>query len=175
MVWGLVGMAPKGPDPICGNWVLKDQIARWRWSSFPSTRPAAQGHHASAPAVWKQPWISGPINDPAGVAQPTNSPRSSAGPASAAGGNTAVRPDPTEALKGGEAGKQGRLPSPVARERAEVLVSGLEKRLGQLRAEAQIIATAPNLKGGALVIPARLLLNLRGPKNPRHRRAAGGH
>lgn len=66
-------------------------------------------------------------------------------------------------------------PSRVARERAEVLVSGLEKRLGQLRAEAQIIATAPNLIGGALVIPAGLLLNLRGPKNPRHRLAAGGH
>ena len=65
-----------------------------------------------------------------------------------------------------QAGKQVRLPAQVAKERAEVLVSRLEKRLAQLQAEAQITAKVPVLKGGALVIPAGLLLALQGHAEP---------
>jgi hypothetical protein len=65
-----------------------------------------------------------------------------------------------------QAGKQVRLPAQVAKERAEVLVSRLEKRLAQLQAEAQITAKVPVLKGGALVIPAGLLLALQGQTDP---------
>jgi hypothetical protein len=65
-----------------------------------------------------------------------------------------------------QAGKQVRLPAQVAKERAEVLVSRLEKRLAQLQAEAQITAKVPVLKGGALVIPAGLLLALQGQADP---------
>ena len=65
-----------------------------------------------------------------------------------------------------QAGKQVRLPAQVAKERAEVLVSRLEKRLAQLEAEAQITAKVPTLKGGALVIPAGFLLTLQGEGEP---------
>ncbi len=65
-----------------------------------------------------------------------------------------------------QVGKQVRLPVQVAKERAEVLVSRLEKRLAQLQAEAQITAKVPVLKGGALVIPAGLLLALQGQTDP---------
>ena len=65
-----------------------------------------------------------------------------------------------------QAGKQVRLPAQVAKERAEVLVSRLEKRLAQLQAEAQITAKVPVLKGGALVIPAGLMLALQGHAEP---------
>jgi hypothetical protein len=65
-----------------------------------------------------------------------------------------------------QAGKPVRLPAQVARERAEVLVSRLEKRMAQLDAELQITAKVPNLKGGALVIPAGLLLALQGHSDP---------
>ncbi len=65
-----------------------------------------------------------------------------------------------------QAGKPVRLPAQVARERAEVLVSRLEKRMAQLDAESQITAKVPNLKGGALVIPAGLLLALQGHSDP---------
>jgi hypothetical protein len=44
-----------------------------------------------------------------------------------------------------QAGKQVRLPAQVAKERAEVLVSRLEKRLSQLQAESQITAKVPTL------------------------------
>jgi superfamily II DNA or RNA helicase len=54
----------------------------------------------------------------------------------------------------------------VAKQRAETLLSRLEKRLAQLDAEAQITAKVPNLKGGALVIPAGLLLALQGQSDP---------
>jgi superfamily II DNA or RNA helicase len=64
-----------------------------------------------------------------------------------------------------QAGKQVRLPAQVAKERAEVLVSRLEKRLAQLQAEAQITAKVPVLKGGALVIPVGLLLALQGQED----------
>lgn len=65
-----------------------------------------------------------------------------------------------------QAGKQVGLPARVAKERAEVLANRLEKRLAQLQAEAQITAKVPNLKGGALVIPAGLLLALQGQNDP---------
>jgi len=65
-----------------------------------------------------------------------------------------------------QAGKQARLPAQVARERAEVPVRRPATRLAQLTAEAQITAKVPNLKGGALVIPAGLLLSLQGQSQP---------
>ena len=55
------------------------------------------------------------------------------------------------------AGKKTRLPAQVARERAELLVNRLGKRLAQLDAEAQISAKTPLLKAGALVVPAGYL------------------
>jgi hypothetical protein len=65
-----------------------------------------------------------------------------------------------------QAGKQVRLPAKVAKDRAEVLLNRLEKRMVQLEAEAQITAKVPTLKGGALVIPAGFLLSLRGEAEP---------
>jgi hypothetical protein len=65
-----------------------------------------------------------------------------------------------------QAGKQVRLPAKVAKDRAEVLTSRLEKRLAQLQAEAQITAKVPNLKGGSLVIPAGWLLAQQGQSDP---------
>ena len=59
-----------------------------------------------------------------------------------------------------------RIGSFVAKQRAEALIGRLEKRLAQLQAEAQITAKVPNLKGGALVIPAGLLLGLQGQSDP---------
>jgi hypothetical protein len=73
-----------------------------------------------------------------------------------------------------QAGKQVRLPAQVAKERAEVLVSRLEKRLTQLQAEAQITAKVPVLKGGALVIPAGLLLALQGQAVPIRKEVRSG-
>ncbi len=61
-----------------------------------------------------------------------------------------------------QAGKQVRLQAQVAKERAEVLLSRVEKRLAQLQAEAQITAKVAVLKGGGRVIPAGLLLALQG-------------
>jgi hypothetical protein len=60
------------------------------------------------------------------------------------------------------AGKQTRLPAQVARERAELLVNRLGKRMAQLDAEAQISAKAPILKAGALVVPAGFLRQAKG-------------
>ena len=65
-----------------------------------------------------------------------------------------------------QAGKQVRLPAKVAKDRAEVLLNRLEKRMVQLEAEAQITAKVPTLKGGALVIPAGFLLTLQGEAEP---------
>ena len=65
-----------------------------------------------------------------------------------------------------QAGKQVRLPAKVAKDRAEVLLSRLEKRMVQLEAEAQITAKVPTLKGGALVLPVGLLLALQGQSEP---------
>jgi hypothetical protein len=55
-----------------------------------------------------------------------------------------------------------RIGSFVAKQRAEALITRLEKRLAKLQAEARITAKVPLLKGGALVIPAGLLLALHG-------------
>jgi len=55
------------------------------------------------------------------------------------------------------AGKDTRLPAQVAKERAELLVARLEKRMAQLDLEAQINPRSPILKAGTLVIPAGLL------------------
>ncbi len=48
------------------------------------------------------------------------------------------------------AGKRTRLPAHVAKERVELLVSRLGKRMAALDAEAQISARLPLIKGGAL-------------------------
>ena len=50
----------------------------------------------------------------------------------------------------------------MARDRAELLLNRLGKRLAQLDAEAQISAKAPILKSGALIIPAGLLRQTKG-------------
>jgi superfamily II DNA or RNA helicase len=60
------------------------------------------------------------------------------------------------------AGKRTRLPAHVAKERAELLVSRLGKRMAALDAEAQISARLPLIKGGALIVPGGLLRQLRG-------------
>ena len=60
------------------------------------------------------------------------------------------------------AGKNGRIASNVARERAETLISRLGKRMAALEAEAQISARMPLLKGGALIIPMGLIHQLKG-------------
>jgi len=60
------------------------------------------------------------------------------------------------------AGKQGRLPAQVAKERYELLVARLEKRNTQLALDAQISAKVAILKGGTLVIPVGLLLEASG-------------
>ena len=66
------------------------------------------------------------------------------------------------------ANKKVRLPAQVARERAELLVSRLGKRMTALKAEKQISARVPILKGGALIIPVGMLNQLKGKAiNPR--------
>jgi hypothetical protein len=60
------------------------------------------------------------------------------------------------------AGKKTRLPAQVAKERAELLVNRLGKRMAALDAEAQISARVPLIKGGALIVPAGLLRQIRG-------------
>ena len=50
----------------------------------------------------------------------------------------------------------------MAKERAELLVSRLGKRMAALDAEAQISARLPLIKGGALIVPGGLLRQLRG-------------
>jgi len=60
------------------------------------------------------------------------------------------------------AGKKTRLPAQVAKDRAELLVNRLGKRMAALDAEAQISARVPLIKGGALIVPAGLLRQLKG-------------
>jgi SNF2 family DNA or RNA helicase len=60
------------------------------------------------------------------------------------------------------AGKKTRLPAQVAKERAELLVNRLGKRMAALDAEAQISARVPLIKGGALIVPVGLLRQIRG-------------
>src|SRR5262249_12627083 len=62
-----------------------------------------------------------------------------------------------------QAGKtNARLNSGEARKRADVLQGRLEKRLADLKLEAQIAPLPPVVLGGVLVVPARLLAALRG-------------
>lgn len=65
-----------------------------------------------------------------------------------------------------------RIGSFVAKQRAEALITRLEKRLAQLQSEAQITAKVPNLKGGSLVIPAGWLLAQQGQSDPQGMDAA---
>ena len=60
------------------------------------------------------------------------------------------------------ANKRVRVPAQVARERAELLVSRLGKRMTALNAEKEISARVPILKGGALIIPIGRLNQLKG-------------
>ncbi|TGH19524.1 MAG: DUF3883 domain-containing protein, partial [Aphanocapsa feldmannii 277cI] len=65
-----------------------------------------------------------------------------------------------------QAGRQTRLPAHVARQRAELLLGRLQTRMDRLAAEAKITARVPNLRGGALLIPAGLLLARQGQADP---------
>ncbi len=60
------------------------------------------------------------------------------------------------------AGKNTRLPAHVAQERADKLADRLQSRLDELQKERQIMAGPPQVKGGALIIPAGLLLKHQG-------------
>ena len=64
-----------------------------------------------------------------------------------------------------QAGKTGaRLNSGEARKRADALQARLQKRLEQLKLEAQISVLPPVVLGGALVIPKRLIDKMSGHK-----------
>ncbi len=63
-----------------------------------------------------------------------------------------------------EAGKQPRLNSRKAKERADELHARLRKRLADLEQERKISALPPVVIGGALVVPAGLLARLRGDR-----------
>ncbi len=60
------------------------------------------------------------------------------------------------------ANKRGRVPSKVAKDRADLLVSRLGKRMSALDDEEQISAKAPLLKAGALIIPVGMLKKAKG-------------
>jgi len=60
------------------------------------------------------------------------------------------------------AGKKTRLPASVARDRAETLSDRLQSRLKKLEAERLITPGAPQVTGGALIIPRGLLEKLQG-------------
>lgn len=60
------------------------------------------------------------------------------------------------------AGKQTRLPASVAQERADRLADRLQGRLAELQKERHIVPGAPQVKGGALIIPRGLLEKLQG-------------
>ncbi len=60
------------------------------------------------------------------------------------------------------ANKRGRVPAQVAKERAELLVSRLGKRMNALNAEKEISARVPILKGGALIVPIGFLKDTKG-------------
>ena len=65
------------------------------------------------------------------------------------------------------ANKRGRIPSKLAKERAELLVNRLGKRIAALDLEMDIKAKIPIIKGGALVIPIGFLNQAKGiTKNP---------
>ena len=60
------------------------------------------------------------------------------------------------------AGKNTRLPASVAQDRADKLADRLQSRLDELQKERQIMPGPPQVKGGALIIPAGLLLKHQG-------------
>ena len=55
------------------------------------------------------------------------------------------------------ANKRGRLTAQIAKERAELLLTRLGKRMASLEAQKNISARAPLLKGGALIIPIGMI------------------
>ena len=62
------------------------------------------------------------------------------------------------------AGKDTRLPASVAQERADQLADRLQSRTAELQKERHIMPGAPQIKGGALIIPRGLLEKLQGRK-----------
>ncbi len=64
------------------------------------------------------------------------------------------------------AGKQPRMNSARARQRADDLQSRLKKRLEELEQEKQLSPLPPTVIGGAVVVPAGLLERLRGDRTP---------
>lgn len=64
-----------------------------------------------------------------------------------------------------QAGKTPRLNSEKARQRADELTARLEKRLAELERERQMAPLPPVVIGGALVVPAGLLVRLRGEQS----------
>lgn len=62
------------------------------------------------------------------------------------------------------AGKQPRMNSGRARQRANDLEARLKGRMGELEKEAQLSALPPTVAGGALIIPRGLLERLRGER-----------
>jgi len=67
-----------------------------------------------------------------------------------------------ELKKQESANKRGRIPSKLARERAELAVNRLGKRMVELDAEMDIKAKLPIIKGGALIVPIGYLNQSRG-------------
>ena len=59
-------------------------------------------------------------------------------------------------------GKNTKLPAHVAQDRADRLADRLQSRLEELQMERQIAPGSPHVKGGALIIPAGLLLKHQG-------------
>ena len=64
------------------------------------------------------------------------------------------------------AGKQPRMNSAKARQRADELQSRLKKRLEELEQEKKLSPLPPTVIGGAVVVPAGLLERLRGDRTP---------
>ncbi len=62
------------------------------------------------------------------------------------------------------AGKRTRLPARVAQDRADRLADRLKLRLEELKKERHIVPGSPQVKGGALIIPAGLLAARRGDR-----------
>jgi superfamily II DNA or RNA helicase len=65
-----------------------------------------------------------------------------------------------------EAGRALRLNSAKARQRADELQARLQKRREELAQERQLAALPPVVVGGALIVPAGLLLRLKGEQAP---------
>ena len=61
-----------------------------------------------------------------------------------------------------QAGRQMRLPAHVVQDRADKIADRLQVRLAELEKERQIMPSPPEIRGGALIIPAGLLARLQG-------------